>query len=131
MKTVQKLLSALAFWQQVAMVTLAYGAVMFWIALTFKDQLGFANIFTLLTAQELGLLVVSSGTVGLHLFRSRWEKQGRWTDAKWFAIGTQGVLLIITLAAGLNPFLGGYFAVIAMGHVVLTQLKQQPAASAE
>jgi len=131
MKTVQILRSALAFWQQVAMVTLGYGAVMFWIVLTFKHALGFASIFTLLTAQELGLLVVSSGTVGLHLFRSRWEKQGRWTDAKWFAIGTQGVLFVFTLATGLNPFLGGYFTVMAIGHVVLSQLKQQSAVSAE
>jgi hypothetical protein len=104
---------------------------MFWIVLTFKDQLGFANIFTLLTAQELGLLVVSSGTIGLHFFRSRWEKQGRWTDAKWFAIGTQGMLFLLALATGLNPFLGTYFSVMAVCHFVLPQLKQQPAASAE
>ena|ERR1039458_10223098 len=131
MKTFDKLHSSLVFWQQVAMVTLGYGAVMFWIALTFKDALGFANIFTLLTAQELGLLVVSSGTVGLHLFRPLWEEQGRLAEVKWFAIGTQGVLFLFALATGLNPLLGGYFAVITIGHVVLTQLKQQPAASAE
>jgi len=131
MKPVQKFRSALAFWQQVAMVTLAYGAVMFLLALTFSDELGFAKLFTMLTARDLGLLLVSGGTIGLHFFRSHWEKQGRWTDVKWFAIGTQGVLFLLTLAAGLNPLLGTYFSVVAVCHLALPRLTQQPAASAE
>ena len=131
MKTVQKLRSDLAFWQQVAVVTLGYGAVMFWIALTFRDALGFANIFTLLNTQELGLWGVSSGTVGLHLFRPLWEKQGRWADVKWFAIALQGALFLLTLATGSKPFLGSYFFVVALCHLVLPRLTQQPAASVE
>jgi len=131
MKTVQKLRSALAFWQQVAMVTLAYGAVMFLLALTFSDELGFAKLFTMLTARDLGLLLVSGGTIGLHFFRSRWEKQGRWAEVKWFAIALQGALFLLTLAAGSNPLLGTYFSVVAVCHLVLPRLTQQPAASAE
>jgi len=130
-KTFDKLRSSIAFWQQVAMVTLAYGAVMFWIALTFRDALGFANIFTLLTAKELGLLLVSGGTIGVHFFRPHWEKQGRWADVKWFAIALQGALFLLTLATGSTLLLGTYFSVVAVCHLVLPRLTEQPAASAE
>ena len=130
-KPFDKLRSSLTFWQQVAMVTLGYGAVMFLLALTFSDALGFANIFTLLTAKELSLLLVSGGTIGLHFFRSHWEKQGRWADVKWFAIALQGALFLLTLATGSTPLLGTYFSVVAVCHFALPRLKQQPAASAE
>ena len=113
------------------MVTLGYGAIMFWLALAFRDELGFAKLFTMLTARELGLLLVSGGTIGLHFFRSRWEKQGRWTEVKWFAIALQGALLLATLATGANPFLGTYFSAVAVCHLVLPRLTQQPTASAE
>ena len=131
MKTFDKLRSSIAFWQQVAVVTLGYGAVMFLLALTFSDELGFAKLFTMLTARDLGVLLVSGGTIGLHLFRPHWEKQGRWAEVKWFAIGTQGVLFLLTLATASKPFLGTYFSVVAVCHLVLPRLAQQPAESAE
>jgi len=113
------------------MVTLGYGGIMFWVALTFRDDLGFAKLFNMLTTKELVLLLVSGGTIGLHFFRSRWEKQGRWAEVKWFAIGTQGALFLLTLATGSTPFLGTYFSVVAVCHLVLPRLTQQPAESAE
>jgi hypothetical protein len=131
MKTVQKLRSAFAFWQQVAMVTLGYGAVMFWIALAFRDRLGFTNVFATLTPSELGLLLVSGGTIGLHFFRPHWEKQGRWTDVKWFAIALQGALFLGSLATGLNLLLGAFFATMALGHIVLPALNPKKEVPAE
>jgi len=113
------------------MVTFGYGAVMFWIALTFKGELGFAKLFTMLTARELGLLLVSGGTIGLQFFRSRWEKQGRWGDVKRFAVALQGALFLATLAAGLSPALGVFYGVMALAAIALPPLNGKSEAPAE
>jgi len=131
MKTVQLIRSAFAFWQKVLMVIIGYGAVMIWVALTYRDALGFAKLFSELNARELGLVVVSGGTVGLHFFRSRWEAQGRWGDVQSFAVALQGALFLVTLAAGLNPLLGLYFAVMAVATLKLPALGRKPEVPAE
>ena len=113
------------------MVTLGYGAIMFWFALAFRDELGFAKLFTMLTARELGLLLVSGGTIGLHFFRSRLEKQGRWGDVKRFAVALQGALFLATLAAGLSPALGEFYGVMALAAIALPPLNGKSEAPAE
>lgn len=91
------------FWNKILAVTLGYGGLTVLVALELNRATGAYPFLAKLGTAGLGILIVVSGTLGMHVLRARFFDTGQWLAVRRLAVALTGALAVVTSARGSVP----------------------------